>query len=52
MIMDLRWKHPFPALVAGPTCSGKNQFVKRSMESGEKMIDRAHENIIWCYGIY
>lgn len=30
--MDPRWNHPFPALVAGPTCCGKSQFVKRLLE--------------------
>ena len=52
VIMDPRWKHPFPALVAGPTCCGKSQFVKRLQESGKDMIEGAPENIIWCYGIY
>ena len=50
--MDPRWKRPFPALIAGPTCCGKSQFVKRFLESGEKVIDGAPESIIWCYGIY
>ena len=45
--MDPRWKHPFPALIAGPTCCGKSQFVKRLLESGEDIIDGAPENIIW-----
>ena len=52
VIMDPRWKHPFPALVAGPTCCGKSQFVKRLLEYGEDMIEGAPENIIWCYCIY
>ena len=52
VIMDPRLKHPFPALVAGPTCCGKTQFVKRLLEAGEDMIDGAPENIIWCYGMY
>ena len=52
MIMDPRWKHPFPALVAGPTYCGKSQFVKCLLEAGEDMIDGAPENIIWCYGMY
>ena len=52
VIMDPGWKHPCPALVAGPTCSGKTQFVKRLLEAGEEMIDGAPENIIWCYGMY
>ena len=38
--------------MAGPTCCGKSQFVKRLLETGEDMIDGAPENIIWCYGIY
>ena len=25
--MDPRWKHPFSALIAGPTCCGKSQFL-------------------------
>ena len=50
--MDPRWKHPFPGLVAGPTCCGKSQFVKRLLEAGEDMIDGAPENIIWCYKNY
>ena len=50
--MDPRWKHPFPALVAGPTCCGKSQFVRRLLESAEDMIDGAPENISWCYSVY
>ena len=50
--MDPRWKHPFPALMAGP----KPQLVERLLEAGEDMIDGAGdgapENIIWCYGMY
>ena len=50
--MDPRCKHRFPAIVAGPTCCGKSQFVKHLFESGEEVIDGAPENIIWCYRIY
>ena len=46
--MDPRWKHPFPAIVAGPTCCGKSHFVKHLLEFGEELIDGAPENIIWC----
>ena len=49
--MDPRWKHPIPALVAGPTCCGKSLFVKRLLESEKEMTDGAPENIIWCYRI-
>ena len=50
--MDPRWKHPFPALVAGPTRCGRSQFVKRLLEAGEDMIDGAPEKIIWSYRMY
>ena len=50
--MDPRWKHPFPALIPGPTCCGKSQFVKRFLESGEDMIEGASENIIRGYSIF
>jgi len=52
VIIDPQWKRPFPALIAGPRCCGKSQFVKRLLESGEDIIDGAPENIIWCCGIY
>ena len=50
--MDPRWKHPFPALIAGPMCCGKSQFLKRLLEAEEDITDGAPENIIWCYGMY
>jgi len=50
--MDPQWKHPFPALIAVPTCCGKSPFVKRLLESVEDIIDGAPENITWFYGIY
>ena len=36
--MDVRLKHPFPAIVAEPTCCGKTQFVKLLLESGEDVF--------------
>ena len=30
--MDSRWKHPFPALVAGPMFCGKSQLVQKVKE--------------------
>ena len=50
--MDPRFKHPFPVLIAGATSSGKTQFVKRLLESGEDMIDSAPQKIFWLYSIY
>lgn len=50
--MDVRLKHPFPAIVAGLTCCGKTQFVKLLLESGEDVFDGVFKNIIYCYAIF
>jgi hypothetical protein len=48
--MDPRWKHPFTALIAGPTGSGKTCFVQRFLEHLSEMMDPVPEEVIWCYG--
>lgn len=50
--MDTRLQHPFGAIVAGPTCCGKTQFVKRLLENSDVMFDGPPQNIIWCYGMH
>ncbi len=51
--MDPRLKHSFTCVVAGPTSSGKTQFVKRLiLAEGNTLIDPPIDNIIWCYGEY
>ena len=50
--MEPRWKHPFPAIVAGPICCEKSEFVKHLFESEKELINGAPESIIWCYGAY
>ena len=51
--MDARLKHPFTSVIAGPTGSGKTQFVKRLiLADGNTLIEPALDNIIWCYGEY
>ena len=51
--MDSRLKHPFTSVIAGPTGSGKTQFVKRLiLAEGNTLIQPAIDNIIWCYGEY
>ena len=52
MEFDPRFIHPFPCLIAGPTGSGKTQFVKRLLSEGENAILGAPEHILWCYGEY
>lgn len=49
-IMDVRFKHPFTALLAGPTGCGKTYFVRDLLRSREKLMDCSFHQIIWCYG--
>lgn len=49
VVMDPRWKHPFTALIAGPTSCGKSHFVKCFIENLNFMIDVSVVEVIWCY---
>ena len=48
----MQWKHPFTALVAGPTGSGKTVFTAKLIEKASIMIDPPPLKILWCYGVY
>lgn len=48
--MDPRWKHPFTCIVAGPTGSGKTQFVITFVERAEEMMQPPPQKILWFYG--
>ena len=50
--MDPRWKHPFTAIVAGPTGSGKSVFTFQFIREAAKMINPTVERIVYCYGEY
>lgn len=45
--MDLRWKHPFTAIVAGPSGSGKSCFVDRFIKHSSDMCDTHFANVYW-----
>jgi hypothetical protein len=46
--MDLRWKHPFTAIVAGPSGSGKSHFVARFIKHIDEMCgDTRFEKVYW-----
>jgi len=45
--MDLKWKHPFSAIVAGPSGSGKTVFVTRFINNVDNMCDVRFKNIYW-----
>ncbi|GFY49144.1 uncharacterized protein TNIN_469841 [Trichonephila inaurata madagascariensis] len=46
---SLKLVHPFTLILAGPSGSGKSQFVKKLIEN--KMIKPFPKKIVWCYGI-
>ena len=48
--MDPRWQHPFTCIVAGPTQSGKTEFVKRFNENLKDMVTPLPTRIVWSYG--
>lgn len=48
--MNPRLIHPFTCVIAGPTGSGKTQFVRRILT--QHVIEGAPERIIYCYGEY
>jgi len=48
----LTLKHPFTAIVAGPTSCGKTRFVFRLIDNVTQMIDPPPTKILYCYGEY
>lgn len=50
--MDLRWKHPFSAVVGGPSSSGKSVFVTKFLENLPTMCDAEFQEVYWYYGKY
>jgi hypothetical protein len=50
--MDPRWKHPFTALICGPTCSGKSVLLQRMIEKSCKHFDTFYKKIVWCYALW
>lgn len=48
----LKLKHPFTAVVSGPTSSGKSLFCLRLIENVRHMIEPVPSKIVWHYGIY
>ena len=43
------FKHPFTAVVAGPTMSGKSTWVKQLLDNAMTMISPPPARIIWLY---
>ena len=50
--MDVRFKHPFTCMVAGPTGSGKSVFTFKLISEAYDQITPPPEKILYCYGEY
>lgn len=48
-IMALPLKHPFSAIVAGPSMAGKSQWVAKLLKYRDVMITPKPEKVILCY---
>lgn len=46
------FKHPFTAILAGPSQTGKSTFLKDFIYFKNDMIEPVPDKIIWFYGIY
>lgn len=46
--MDTRWQHPFTAIIAGPTSSGKSWFIKTLLRERSSQITENIDEIIYC----
>ena len=48
--MDPTWQHPFTCVVAGPTGSGKTEWVKSMIQHVSRMVHPVPSQVIWSYG--
>lgn len=46
--MDTRWQHPFTAIIAGPTSSGKSHFIKQLLKERSRIIRGTIQEIVYC----
>lgn len=46
--MSVEWKHPFTAIIAGPTSCGKSFFIKKFLKEINHIIDCKIGEIIYC----
>ena len=50
--IDPRFKHPFTAIIAGPSRSGKSMFCMRLIRNARECIAPPPERIVYCYSVY
>ena len=49
---QLKLKHPFTLICAGPTGSGKTILIAKILENYKLMFKPVPEKIIYCYSIW
>lgn len=49
---DFRLRHPFGAILSGPSCSGKTYFVKTLMYNSHKMCSVKFDRYVFIYGCW
>ena len=50
--IDPRFMHPFTAIIAGPSSSGKSMFCMRLIRNARECIAPPPERIVYCYSVY
>ena len=50
--IDPRFIHPFTAIIAGPSSSGKSMFCMRLIRNAKECIVPPPERIVYCYSVY
>lgn len=48
----LSFKHPFTAIISGPTQCGKSTFVLRLIDNCQTIIELPPDRIMYCFGEY
>lgn len=46
--MDTHWQHPFTAIIAGPTSSGKSHFIKQFLREKSRLINNYIDEVVYC----
>ena len=50
--IDPRFMHPFTAMIAGPSQSGKSMFCMLLIRNARECIAPPPERIVYCYSVY
>ena len=49
---EIKMKHPFTAILAGPTACGKTTFIQKLIKHVKEMVTPLPERIVYCYSIW